>query len=132
MKDSLSVSDHQNKKNVKRSGYHQTGWDIPREPGSHEIFRLKWNVGRNSCVFVTNLTGKCFLHNEAKSSCQKQNFGSQISLPDISPKRNTFDLSLVILSFSSTDHIVLCPLWHICTHECALESFLAEFSLLYI
>ena len=45
-----------------------------REPGSHEIFRLTRNVGRNSRVFVTNLTGKCFLQNEAKSSCQTNAF----------------------------------------------------------
>ena len=45
-----------------------------REPGSHEIFRLTQNVGRNSRVFVTNLTGKCFLQNEAKSSCQTNAF----------------------------------------------------------
>ena len=45
-----------------------------REPGSHENFRLTQNVGSNSRVFVTNLTGKCFLQNQARSSCQTNAF----------------------------------------------------------
>ena len=45
-----------------------------REVGSHEIFRLTRNAGRNSRVFVKNLAGKCFLQNEAKISCQTNAF----------------------------------------------------------
>ena len=45
-----------------------------REPGSYEIFRLTRNVGRNSRVFVTNLTGRYFMQNKAKSSCQTNAF----------------------------------------------------------
>ena len=51
-----------------------------REPGSQEIFRLTQYVGRNSRVFVTNLTGKCFMQNESKISCQTNAFLQKVEI----------------------------------------------------